>query len=1483
MIPRRQDRGPAPLSFAQQRLWFVSQLSPGNPFYNVTLALRLEGRLDAATVQRALTELVRRHEVLRTRFVVIDGVPRQQVDPARTLPLETLDRRPVAPERRVAVIQEVGEALARRPVSLERGPLFSAVLVALAEEDHVLMMMMHHIVVDQWSIGVIVREFGQLHAAFARGEPSPLPELGLQYADFSVWQRARLSGAWEQELTAFWRRTLEGAPTTLELPTDRPRPPVQTFAGDEVDVALSPEDSERFTALGRSRGATPSMVLLAAWSALISRYTGQKDLVIGCTAGFRDTAETEQLIGCFINMMPLRIQLEDDPSFLELIDRARGVSLDAFSHRELPFERIVELLRPDRSLSHTQLVQVYFQFQPSSIATVPPGSSVRQSLVNLHNGRSKFDLMLNASDRQGRITGNLEFSTDLFDRATVERLATHLTQLVRSALDAPEQRISRLRLLPEPERVRLAGWSTHPAPPPPERGLHHAFEAQARRTPGHPALVDGDTHLSYAELDARAERLARRLRAAGVGPGSIAGVALERGADAVVALLAVLKAGGAYLPLDLSYPAERLRFMARDAGLQVLIARAPQGVQLAPGVPCIEPSEGADGTGTGLALAADSAAYLIYTSGSTGQPKAVVISHRNAVSLVEWALRDFSREELGGVLASTSFCFDLSVFELFVPLSCGGTVILAENLLALPRLPAAGAVTLVNSVPSVVAELLRLGGLPSSVRTVNLAGEPLPRDLAQALYALPHVRRVENLYAPSETTTYSTRATVPRDAARPPTIGRPIPGTYAYVLDPHLVPTPVGVPGELYLGGEGVARGYWRRPDVTAARFLPDLFRDVPGARMYRTGDLARWLPDGELQFLGRTDEQLKLRGLRIEPGEIESRLREQPGVRDAAVVAVPSAAGGGGTLAAYVVGEPEVGREPELLRQMLRRHLPEFMLPTAWVLLEALPRLPSGKLDRRALPAVPAPGLERAAAPLLTTEAFVAAIWGELLGRAMPSGASDFFEVGGHSLLAVRLTSRVRAAFGVDVPLRTLFESPMLEEYGRQMRAAQLRARGLELPAVRALARTGEPRPLAPRQRALWRAMQGGREVSPLWRVLRLRGLLEVERLERAVEQWVLNHGLLRARFREGGSGPVWREVVPGPVRLDATDAEAWTAEERARALRQAAAATLDVEEAPPFRCRLFRAGPREHLLLLAFHPLIADAWSVHLLARELESLYRDGPRPAAPGLEYADHAAWLEGEGQALLTHQLGFWRERLVELPPLVRLPRTGAAGAGGARGRTRTLELPAPVVARLETLARESASPPLAVYLTAFQGLLHTLHGASRFPLALRADNRDGETWASVVGPLANTVLLGVEMDGALPFAVHLQRVRRQLLQVLLHQELPFERVAELAERELGRPRQALAGALFAMRAREAGADELEEGSVSGEELGFGEAELACEMDVRGPMVSLALTYAGGLCTPEEADRWLRHLATLLTRAAEDARQPVARLMEEGWGR
>ncbi|MBV9774950.1 MAG: amino acid adenylation domain-containing protein, partial [Gemmatimonadetes bacterium] len=1264
-IRRRGGSSPAPLSFAQQRFWLIDRMQPGNPAYNVPVAMRLRGTLDAAALERALGELSRRHEALRTVFRVgDDGEPVQVVRPSGAFRLPTVDLGGLSPEERERVALGLAEAEMWRPLDLERGPLLQPVRVRLDEEDTVLLCTMHHIVSDEVSVEILLREVAALSAAFARGGASPLPEPGLQYADYAVWQREHLTDEVVERQLAYWRGRLAGAPA--ELPTDHPRPALLDPEAARHAVRLSPEASGALAALARREGATLFMALLAGWQALLARWSGEETQSVGTPVAGRTHPELEGVFGCFVNTLVIRVDLSGDPTAREVLHRVRDATLEAQAHQDVPFERLVEEIQPERGAQRTPFFQSLLALQHRSHGVAAAGP-LRVEALPERREPAKFDLKLELRDQGTGIQGSLMYRRDLWEATTVERMVGHFQALLEGMAADPERRLSELELLGEDERARLAEWNATERTYDTEHPVHLRISEQAERTPDALAVRSGDARLNYAELERRATRLARHLRARGVAPDHPVGLLLERGADTVVAVLAILKAGAAYLALDPGLPDERLRFLLDDAGARALVTDAA----LANRLPdfegaivrldadaatieseCAEPFEsGAD---------ARSLAYVIYTSGSTGTPKGVLVEHRGLSNYLAF----FDEQVLGAegfaLPLVSRLSFDAHVRQLFPPLLRGESVwVLPEATVTDPIALLAALATEervsfggVPSLWSAMVEAIRTGEAPkpAGLRAVLLGGEALsPELVARTRELFPDVA-IWNHYGPTEATVNTTVARV--GAGERVSIGRPIANVRVHLLDRWGQPVPTGVPGELYVGGIGVARGYLGDPARTAAKFLPDPFGGEAGARLYRSGDRVRWRADGELEYVGRVDQQVKVRGFRIEPGEIEAVLERHPGVREAAVV-VREDAPGEARLVGYVVAEAVEGASAGELRAYLGERLPEYMVPAVLVELDALPLSPNGKVDRRALPA-PEAESERYEAPRTQTEELLAGIWAEVLRVERVGVHDDFFALGGHSLLAMRVATRVREALGVEVPVRVLFESPVLAELAERVDALLQAGSGVRPPPIERVPRD-RPLPLSFAQQRMWFIQQLEPESAAynLPFPLRIRGPLDVAVLERALSELQRRQESLRTVFVALAGEPTQVVLPPRPVAIPRVDLRALPAGEReAEARRLAAAEVLrpfDLERAP-LRTVLFHLDRDDWGVVFTLHHIVSDGWSMGVLANELSELYtaiESGRDPVLPDLpvQYPDFAVWQRGwlRGEAL-ERLLGYWKRRL-----------------------------------------------------------------------------------------------------------------------------------------------------------------------------------------------------------------------------------------------
>jgi amino acid adenylation domain-containing protein len=1096
-ILRRRGGTAFPLSYAQERMWFLDQLAPGNPFYNLPSAIPSRFPVDIGILERSLNELVRRHEALRTTFQIVDGQPQQIVHPPSALPLPVVDLSDLPIPERESEARKLATLEAQDPFDLAKGPLIRFKFLHMGDGEHILLLTLHHIVSDGWSMNnVFFRDLGAIYEALTRGSSPSLPRLPIQYGDYAAWQREWLTGDVLQSQLDYWEERLRDLPV-LDLPTDRPRPSVQTFRGAVHDFTIPKTLVRGLRRLSQQEGATPFMVLLAAFSTLLHRYSRQDDIVVGTPVAGRNRRELENLVGLFVNSLVLRCDLSSGPTFRHLLKRVREAALGGYAHQDVPFEKLVQELQPERDLSRNPLFQVMVQLQHAQPRPRTTGGMVQAPAIEAVRGSAPLDIALNLLERDGEIYGRFEYSTELFEAATITRMGRHLENLLQAALEDPDRRLNALPMLGGAEReLMLGGWNATRTETP-DTCIHQLVEAQAARTPAATALSFEGQQLTYDELNRRANMVAHHLLRSGIGPESLVAIYVERSLEMIVGLLGILKAGAAYVPLDPAYPRERIAFMLDDAQVAAVlttkslrrrlpsypapiicldsewatIARAPQH----------DPSAG---------VTPDNLAYVIYTSGSTGKPKGVLIEHRGLCAVVAAQLEIFRIRPTSRVLQFSSLSFDASVSEIFVALTSGATLCLARQEDMTPGPPLARLlrelrITFATLPPSALAPL-PAEDLPE-LETMTVAGEACPQELVERWAP---GRRFLNLYGPTEATICATWSACSAGQGKP-TIGRPIPNVQVYLLDEEQQLVPIGVPGELYIGGAGVARGYLNRPELTAAKFIPNPLPGEPPGRLYRTGDLGRCLPGGDIEFLGRIDRQVKLRGFRIEVEEIERTLRGHRSVREAVVEAKDDSRGGR-QLVAYVTPAGRSRTSPASLRRFLQVRLPPYMVPAAIMTLDALPVTPNQKIDRVALPP---PSRDRAGTdmayvpPKTRLERLIASTWQDVLQTDQVGLEDNFFDLGGHSLLMAQVHTRLQAALEREISLVNLFRYPTVSSLAsclldgtpnpvtehRRHHPAEPRGQPDRPPAVRTTTRPGHDTVLADRRRDWLRANRGG------------------------------------------------------------------------------------------------------------------------------------------------------------------------------------------------------------------------------------------------------------------------------------------------------------------------------------------------------------------------------------------------------------------------
>jgi amino acid adenylation domain-containing protein len=1497
-------------SFGQERLWFLAQLDPDDVSYIIPLVIGMAGSLDVDALARALAEIVRRHEVLRTTFTSVDGRSIQVIHAPAPLPLPLTDLRALAPaERDEAVRRELAAELAR-PFDLAAGPMIRARLLALDDDDHVLVVMTHHIVADAWTRGILNREIAALYAAFAAGRPSPLPELPIQYADYAAWQRASLAGPTLDAQLAYWKQRLDGAPRAIELPTDRPRPAVRTNRGDRRILALSQELTRGLKELARREGVTLFMTLLAAFDVLLHRITRQGDVVVGSPIAGRTRSETEGLVGFFLNTLVLRTELSDEVSFKDLLARVKDVCLGAYAHQDMPFERLVQEIAPERDLSRTPIFQVIFNLQNTPTAGMAmPGLTLRGLASEVTT--TKVDLTLIMREEPGGLVGSLAYSTDLFDGATVDRMLAQLRLLLEGAVKEPGKAIGDLVLLADDERQKLlVTWNETAADFPLEARVHELFEEQVDATPDALALVAGGARLTFRELEQRSNRLAHHLRARGVGPDVVVGLLADRSAAMIVGLLGILKAGGAYVPLDPAYPKPRLAQILVDAKSTVVVTAA---AALAVGldVPGLSLSiVRLDADADALAAASDARpdvdvadhhlAYVLFTSGSTGKPKGVAIEHRQLVNYVRGVALRLDLPAGASYAHISTFAADLGNTVLFPPLCLGGTLhVIAEDLTTDPdglgEYFTREGIDCLKIVPSHLAALLS-GAHPERVlprKLLVLGGEASSWDLVARIEKLAPATRILNHYGPTETTVGVLTQAVTRgqrDAAPIVPLGRPLPNSRVYVLDPSLQPTPVGVPGEVYIGGAGVARGYLNQPELTAERFVADPFRPGPGARLYRTGDRARTLPGGALVFLGRIDFQVKIRGFRIELGEIEAALVGSPGVKEAIVLAQEDASGDR-RLVAYVVPDGASALDVAALATRLGERLPDYMIPASIVAIATIPLTPNGKIDRRALGAIAAPVAadDDFVAPRDPVEEVIAGIWADVFEKDRVGVHDRFSDLGGHSLLAIQIIARTRDAFNAEVPLRAIFEAPTVAGLAEIVQASLREGEGLEIPPIARAPRDGAI-PLSFSQERLWflDQLEPGNSFYNVPLGMRFTGALDAPALQRAVREVARRHEVLRTTFAVVDGKPV--QIIHDELELDVPfeDLTALPLAEREPAMRREAAAEVrkafDLARGPLIRARLLRIDAEDHALLLTTHHIVSDFVTRGILNREIATLYaafRKGLPASLPELpiQYADYAIWqrrwLDGD---VLDRQIAYWKTQLEGAPPALDLPTDRPRPPTQSyRGAWDGMVLPPAGVKALKELCRREGVTLFMAFLAAFDVLLHRYTGQGDIVVGTPVANRTRSETEGLIGFFINTLVLRTKVDEDASFLDLLQSVRETCLGAYAHQDMSFERLVQELAPERDPSRAPLFQVLFTLQnqAREVATAEgdAKVGGVRADNpTSKYDLTLAVSEGPRGLVV--AAEYATDLFDAATIARLLGHYRTLIEGLVAEPAAPLA---------
>src|SRR6267378_1323072 len=1492
----------APLSFEQEGIWLISRVDPAaNASYNIVSAFEVAGGFEQKSFIAAIGDILERHESLRVCFLEVDGVPFQKVK-------QISDVNPiiVADSNGRHSIDRIGNAERRRPFDFSVEIPFRVNLFHSCRGHRGIVFTFHHIAFDGWSSNNFLRELSELYNARTARRPPNLAPLRVSYLEYARAQRDQKADKYLSALQ-FWENALGNIPTIIDFPR-QPNAGMSIHAAGSVSFAL-PEDLERRARSFASREhITLFVLLLTTFQVLVAKYSGQTDFGIRVPVANRNDSNLEALIGMFVNTIVVRSDVAWDRTFADLIRKTSRRLVEAVDYQHTPFSHVVRSLRIDRSPLREPLSQLSFNFMHDSKDGLNLGSAYVEK-VPVKISSAKDDLLLEIVVLEGTLQCNFVYAKSLFERSTIERMARHYETLLEGVVANPMARVGELPLLTQPEREQiLVEWNDTEVDYPSKACIHELFEAQVQKTPEAVAVAYQERQLSYRELNTQANRLAHHLRTLGVGPDKLVGICVERGLEMVVGLLAVLKAGGAYVPMDPNYPAERLAYMLQDSAPVVVLTQAGLDKKVgrvlgreAAAVPALhlgttiqpwaqQPASNLE-RAAGGGLTSKHLAYVIYTSGSTGTPKGVMIEHANVVNFIRWGKSAFPSEILECTLFSTSLSFDLAAFECLVPISVGATVRIAQDAVDLVSVPRG--ITLINTVPSVLKALADVNGVPKTVRWVNLAGEPLKRTLVEQIFATTEVETVCNLYGPTETTTYSTWVRIGRDNVFASHIGRPIANTRIYILDAGMQPVPVGVTGEMYIGGAGVARGYLNRPELTAERFLVDPFSKEPGERIYKTGDLARYLTDGNIEFLGRNDFQIKIRGFRIELGEIEAKLTEHEGIREAVVVAREDSPGDKRLVGYYVASAEAKGEGVDTagLRHHLSERLPAYMVPAAFVRLDKLPLTPNGKLDRKALPApeIDAFTVPEYEAPLGEVEKSLAKIWKGLLKVDRVGRHDNFFELGGHSLLAVQVLSRVRETLKVRLSLRDFFAYPSVDQLGSIIKTINSTYDDAGISCLHRH-KSLSPVDVSFAQLRLWflDQYQPGSAVYNVPLAIRLEGQLDTAVLVRALDEILRRHDVLRTTFKVNNGFP--NQVIASEQKLAydlvglSRAGERVIEQEVQRLVQTEVSKAFDLERGPLIRAKIFELSARDHLLLLVLHHIIFDGWSAEVLMRELSVLYCAFQRGAASPLaelsiQYADFAIWQrESLGRQTIERQLCYWKNRLAGATSILQLPidfpRPSTRTHEGASIR---FSVPKRLTERLEQLSKGNRATLFMSLMAAFNVLLSRCSNQNDLCIGYPTAGRNQPETEELIGFFVNTLVLRTYCDWDASFSSFLDQVRENVLNADMYQDVPFEKLVEELEPERDLSRLPLFEVMFALHRSEGTTLEIPgvRSLVVDVETQVAKFDLALTIREKAGQLAGIFEFNTGLFERSTIERMARHYETLLEGVVAN---PMARVGE-----
>jgi len=1409
IIKQTRQSDAIPLSFAQQRLWFLNQLEPGSAFYNIPAAWHITGILDIKALEKSMHHIIERHEILRTCFPETAGVVTQVVKQKGIVKLKCVDLEQQSSKIQKESIRNLINEDVGIPFDLDTGPLFRSTLLKLSSSHHILILNMHHIISDGWSMGIFFKELSLFYNAYLKGNPPRLQKLPVQYRDFSQWQRQTFQGEMLNVQLSYWKNKLTGSPSILELPTDRPRPAVQTFHG-AVEAFHFPKNlSDAVKILSTEHGCTLFMTLLTAFKIILFRHSGQEEILIGSPIAGRNREEIEGLIGFFANTLVLRSDLSGNPAFLDVLKQVKETSLEAYNHQDLPFEQLVEALQPDRNLSTSPLFQVLFVFQNAAMHDLK-FSGLTLEPMKIKTGTSKFDLLLSMSERSGEIRGVFEYNTDLYDASTIERLKNQFTVLIQGITKNPDQPITQLPLLTDTQQEQIISkWNETTSPQEIKTCVHHLFEKQVEQTPGAIAVIFEDEEITYRELNHRSNQVAHYLIASGITPDTPVGISVSRSMEMIIGVLGILKSGGAYVPLDPEFPEKRIAYILEDTGIRLVLTHSHlSGLFRDENLTCVFLDAGLEDTGnehltnpiTGVTV--NNLVYILYTSGSTGNPKGVALPHRTGINLILWEMANSSITKPARMLQFSPLNFDVSFTDIFMPLCSGGAIVVPSQAVRLD-IPA-----IINfiyhheierlNLPFIVLQYLAEEAVHNieklkSVKEIISTAEQLKitQPIRKMFFHLPGCV-LQNQYGPSETHVV-TSLTLPEDIETwdaVPSIGRPINNTRIYILDQQLNVVPIGVYGELHIAGAGLASHYVNLPELTDKKFIPDPFSNIPGERLYKTGDYARYHPDGTIEYLGRMDFQVKIRGFRIELGEIEAVLGQHSAIKNVTLIAYQHT--GDNRLAAYIVFKQGRSASTTELRAYLKKSLPDYMLPFSFIPLDSLPVTPNGKVDRKALPEPwtdKIEPLESQTAPRSPIEEILAEIWQHVLGQEQIGIHDNFFDLGGHSLLATQVISRIRNLLQKEISVITLFKLATIADMAEHIESLGKEGTGPALPIIKPVMKN-DILPLSFAQQRLWFLDQlepnsAFYNIPAAWY---LTGILDIKALKKSMHHIIERHGTLRTCFPKSAGVAAQGFVRKGNLKLTTLNLKQLsnkTQHDHAREIvTKEAGKPFDLETGPLFRYTLLRLNPSSHILILNMHHIISDGWSMSILFKELTTCYRaylKNETPQLPELtiQYRDFSLWQKEWFQGgVMDSQLSYWKNKLAGSPSILELPTDRPRPAVQTHhGATELFSLQTDLSRSLKSLSTEQGCTLFMTLLTSFNILLYRYTGLTDILMGSPIAGRNREEIEYLIGFFVNTLVLRSDLSGNPMFPDLLKQIKETSLEAYANQDLPFEKLVE----------------------------------------------------------------------------------------------------------